>query len=97
MFEAAKCGDTVALNTLEKNAEYVACRIKAAASFLEGGKGENIPVLFAGGISNESEVLFPLIEKRLSDGLCSLSRVETDIADEALNKARAVFEKQVKR
>ncbi|MBQ1954424.1 MAG: XRE family transcriptional regulator [Clostridia bacterium] len=94
VFEAAKQKDAVAVKILEKNAEYVACRIKAAVEFLCEDERQNVPVLFAGGISRESGVLFSLIEKYLPHGLCRLEQIATDVADGAVLRARAIFEEK---
>ena len=91
VFEAAKLKDSVAEKILEKNAEYVACRIRSAVDFLCEDKAQTIPVLFAGGVSNESDVLFPLIETDLPSGQCALERVETDVAKGALIRARSIY------
>lgn len=88
VFKAYEMGDKVAENILNKNAEFVANVIDTA---LKDFSGENIPILFSGGISEKEKVLFPLIEKHLSDKNCRLIRMKEEQVDGALKKARLIF------
>ena len=92
VFDAARLGDSVAAEILEKNMEYVARRINTALHSLGAEENGKIPVLFSGGISNEKEVLFPLIEKELPQGVCELKQIRSEAVDGALARAKIIFE-----
>ena len=62
--KAAKLGDKIASDILEKNMCEAAKMIDAAAKEIHGN---NIPVVFSGGMCNEYETLFPIIKKHLKD------------------------------
>ena len=89
VFEAAKNGDKVASEILENNMKFVAHRINTAAEVLKNKT--DLPVLFSGGISSKTDVLFPLIEKHLT-GNCFLNRFENEPVDGALRRAKKIFE-----
>lgn len=90
VFEAVKSGDKVACEILEKNMEFVAHRINTAAVGLEPQK--ELSVLFSGGISAKNDVLFPLIEKHITEKNCTLTRLENEPVEGALRRATKIFE-----
>ena len=88
VFKAAEQDDAIAKEILERNAAFVAEKITAARKHLPGST-ENIPVLFAGGISKQHQILFPLIKKHLHE--CQLMRLESEPVNGAVAKAKALF------
>jgi len=92
-FLAAESNDPVALSILEKNMRFTADKINAALSFLtETPSLTDIPILFAGGISQKSEMLFPMIEKHLPPHKCPLSLIKKEPVDGAVKRAKQIFE-----
>ena len=94
VFEAAASGDTVAGEILEKNATFAAGKISAALRELNADAADHsIPVIFAGGISKQHDVLFPLIRKHLTAN-CNLMHLEHEPVDGAVLKAKNLFEER---
>jgi N-acetylglucosamine kinase-like BadF-type ATPase len=94
VFIAAEKGDTVAETILRKNAAFAADKISAAlCSF---GTQEEIPVLFAGGISEKYEVLFPLIAENLSDGNFRLLKIREKPIEGAVRRAEKIYERKLR-
>ncbi|MBQ3530070.1 MAG: XRE family transcriptional regulator [Oscillospiraceae bacterium] len=93
-FRAAASGDSVAKEILEKNATFAAGKISAALRELNANAaGHSIPVIFAGGISKQHSVLFPLIRKHLTAN-CDLMHLEHEPVDGAVFKAKKLFEER---
>lgn len=86
VFDASAQGDHIARMILQRNMAYVAHIISTAARSIP--EEQNIPVLFSGSISKQSDVLFPLIRHHLADKRCILRRMEQDPVDGALEYAR---------
>lgn len=89
VFQAAESGDPIAREILESNAAFVATKIAAAMDKLP--EADNIPVLFAGGISRQHKVLFPLIGKHLDAARCQLLHLEQEPVDGAILRAQKLF------
>ena len=64
VFDAYGMGDGAAKNILERNMQAVAKIVDVGAEFI-GEK--NINVLFAGGVSNKADIIFPIIKKYLKN------------------------------
>ena len=64
IFEAMKVGDTVAENIFEKNMKCAAEAINNASK--EFMPEDEISVIFAGGITAKTDIIFPVIEKYLN-------------------------------
>lgn len=95
VFVAAKQGDKVANEILEKNMCFVANKIDTAVKFLkENSQGQTIPVLFTGGISNENDVLFPLIEKHVTQRSATFENIREELVEGAVIKAKRLFEEK---
>ena len=94
VFAAAEQGDGVAWEILEKNMAFVADKIRAAIQSLASA-GETVPVLIAGGLSQQADVLFPLIEKHLSDENYRLIKLEKDPVEGALGHAKRIYEEKM--
>lgn len=91
-FQAAKCGDEIALEILDNNMEFVAQKIDAAAKFVSQTDTQKIPVLFSGGIAqHEDTTIFSLIEKHLKSKSCELKILPGEQVDGAVKKAKAIF------
>lgn len=88
VFEAAAKGDEVAQEILEKNMQFVAHRINTAARELSR---ETVPVFFSGGLLLQKAVLFPLIEKHITDAKCNLICLESEPVEGALKRAKEIF------
>lgn len=65
VFEAADAGDEVAKNILYENMGEIASLLVKAKRRM--GDEEKIRVVFVGGLTKRSEILFPLIESQLPD------------------------------
>ena len=52
---------------------------------------ESIPVLFAGGISRQHQILFPMIEKYMDDTRCHLFHLEQEPVEGAILRAQKLF------
>ena len=89
VFKAAEQDDPIALEILERNAAFVANKVAAAAKKLPCE--ESIPVLFAGGISRQHQILFPLIGKHLDAARCQLLHLEQEPVDGAILRAQKLF------
>ena len=97
VFQAAKQNDPIALAVLEKNARFAAEKINAALAVLhQPSEDGGIPVFFAGGISRESEMLFPMIKGSLACGGCRLIRLEQEPIEGAVNRAKQIYEMKIK-
>ena len=98
-FNAAAERDPVAVKILEKNMAFVADMIDTAVERLVGTKlphgtelpGGKMPVLFAGGISTQEDILFPLIMDALKNKQVSLMRITQEPVEGALRRARQLF------
>ena len=93
VFEAAEMQDRVAQEILEKNMSFVAHIVDTAVFGICGNAeaGKEIPVMFAGGISEKKEILFPMIEKYRKGAHCKLIKLECEPVEGALKRARKIF------
>lgn len=92
VFQAAASRDSVAMEILEKNATFAAGKINAALRELNTDTAaQSIPVIFAGGISKQHRILFPLIQKYITNK-CNLMHLEHEPVDGAVLKAKNLFE-----
>jgi len=89
VFKAAEQDDPIAWEILERNTAFVASKITAAMDKLPDS--DNLPVLFAGGISRQHKVLFPLIGKHLGQARCQLLHLEQEPVDGAVLRAQKLF------
>jgi N-acetylglucosamine kinase-like BadF-type ATPase len=97
VFRAAEAGDAVALTILENNMRFVAEKISTALAFLNSTTNDaDIPVMLAGGISNQSEILFPLIEKHITCDNYHLIPLTDEPVEGAIRRARKIFEAKIK-
>ncbi len=92
VFEAANRGDAVANQILEENMQFVASMINTAV--LDFKKDEAIPIFLFGGISKQSEILLPLIQRNIKNQSCSFKVVRNEQVEGALINARRIFEKR---
>lgn len=91
VFQAATLGDSIASSILEKNASFAASKINTALRELNADSTAHcIPVVFAGGISKQHAVLFPLIRKHITAD-CRLMHLEHEPVDGAVLKAKMLF------
>lgn len=91
VFQAAASGDSTANKILEKNTSFAASKINTALRELNANStAHSIPVVFAGGISKQHSVLFPLIRKHITAD-CSLMHLEHEPVDGAILKAKKLF------
>ena len=74
---------------------FVAHMINTAAAGFSGS--ESIPVYFSGGISAKQEVLFPIIERYLTQGNCVLRCLDEEPVEGALRRAREIYEEKLKK
>ena len=88
VFRAAEAKDAIAQGILETNAVYVAEKITAAGKHLSEN---HIPVIFAGGISSQHEMLFPMFKKHLADKY-QLLYLEQAPVNGAIAKAKAIYQ-----
>ena len=95
VFTAAEKGDAVAEAILRKNAAFAAEKIGTALRLL-GGDAE-IPVLFAGGISERHESLFPLIANALPEGRFRLMKIREKPIEGAVRRAEKIYERKIRR
>ena len=95
-FEAADSGDSVALGILEKNMAFAAQKIRTAMREFTDTNQEKIPVFFAGGITKRHEILFPMIEKHLSDSRALLTVIQGEPIEGAIKRAFTIFEEKQK-
>jgi N-acetylglucosamine kinase-like BadF-type ATPase len=97
VFRAAEAGDAVALTILEKNMRFAAEKINAALAFLNKRQNTaDIPVMLAGGISKQSEKLFPLIEKHMTYDNYHLIPLTVEPVEGAIRRAKQIFEDTIK-
>lgn len=93
VFQAAQLQDPIAKDILDKNTLFVAKKVSVALKELaEPSSGENIPVIFAGGISKQHKILFPMIQKHLTQFQCHLLYLEQEPVDGAIIKAKALYQ-----
>ena len=94
IFEAAKQNDTVAKEILEKNFAFVAQKIDTATEALRkiADNSESIPVFFAGGITGQSETVFPIIENHLKNRNVRLISLTNEPIEGAVRQAHKIFE-----
>lgn len=93
VFLAAESGDKVAIEILEKNMSFVAEKITAALRCLTNDtEFKSIPVLVSGGIIHKSDILFPLIDKHISEKNHRLIRLEKESVDGAVKRAKRIYE-----
>lgn len=91
VFQAAASNDAISNEILEKNASFAAEKINAALKALNADTPvENIPILVAGGISKQHQVLLPLIQAHISAD-CTLIPLEREPVDGAILKAQKLF------
>ncbi len=64
VFDAFKKGDKVAIRILDKNMRHVANLIVKGSNLLDD---EQVEVILVGGLTNEIEILMPLIEKHIKE------------------------------
>lgn len=97
VFLAAERNDKVSIEILERNMAFVAGKISTAlAELVDHADAGNIPVLFSGGISERTDMLFPLIEKYISGDVCHLMRLENEPVDGAIKRAQKIFEAKMR-
>ena len=89
VFLAAAAGDAIAQEILEKNAAFVARKLNTALKALD--TDSEVPVVFAGGISKQHAILFPLIQKHLGDFQYRLLHLEQEPVEGAILKSRKLF------
>ncbi len=90
-FIAAKIGDSVATEIIEKNMKFVAEKIDAAVKFAKNTDTQKIPVLFSGGIAqNKMKTVFPLIQKHLLFKNAELKILSAEQVDGAIRKAKEI-------
>ena len=95
-FEAAELGDSVALGILEKNMSFAAQKIRTAMREFTETEQTKIPVFFAGGITKRRGLLFPMIEKHLSDSRAFLTVIKGEPIEGAVKRAFTIFEERQK-
>ena len=93
VFRGAELGDEVAAEILEKNMAFAAEKIKVALEFIEKKPGGLVPVYFTGGLCAKDEVLFPIINRHLPEGVCRLMKTRGDPLDGAVNMAMRLRKK----
>ena len=90
-FIAAKNGDAVATEIIEKNMKFVAEKIDAAVKFAKNTDTQKIPVLFSGSIAqNEGKSVFPIIKKYLVCENADLGVLSAQQVDGAIKKAKEI-------
>jgi len=89
VFKAAELQDPIAKDILDKNALFVAKKVSVALKHLAD---QDIPVIFAGGISKEHKILFPMIQKHIAQFQCHLLYLEQEPVDGAIVKAKEIYE-----
>ena len=96
-FKAVEEGDPAAVKILKKNMAFVADMIDTAVERLVGTElpDGKMPVLFAGGISTQEDILFPMIMDALKNKQVSLMRITQEPVEGALRRARQLFDEQV--
>ncbi|MBQ8649560.1 MAG: XRE family transcriptional regulator [Clostridia bacterium] len=67
VFEAYENGDSFACEIIDKNMREVADIISAGYDFL---KNKNIKTVICGGLSNEAEILKPILNKYIEKNIC---------------------------
>lgn len=87
VFQAAQLGDPVAQRVLQTNMAYVAGIIQSA----QRGFDSPVPVYFSGGVSKQSSVLFPLIQKELEQPM-ELIALSQEQIEGALLRAKRLLE-----
>ena len=90
VFLGAEQNDGVAKEILDKNMEFAACKIMTAVRTF-GKSCETIPVFVSGGLTNKSEILFPIIKKHLGNTPCELIKLEAEPVDGAVARAKKIF------
>ena len=95
-FEAADAGDPVALRILEKNMTFAAQKIQTAMREFTNAEQTKIPVFFAGGLTKRSDLLFPMIEKNLSDSRADLTVIQGEPIDGAVKRAISILNEKQK-
>lgn len=95
-FEAADMGDAVALGILEKNMAFAAQKIRTAMREFSETDQPKIPIFFSGGITKRCGLIFPMIEKHLSDSRSFLTVIEGEPIEGAVKRALAIFEEKQK-
>lgn len=84
VFEAAKVGDRVAVDILENNMKFAAQKIQATLRQLPIESEERIPVVFAGGICKQWDVVEPLLAEGLDMSSCFLEKIEREPVEGAI-------------
>ena len=95
-FQAAEQGDSVAIHILEKNMSFVAQKIETALKTFPKDSQIQIPVFFSGGLTKQHGVLFPMIQKYLSDRRLYLTLPKEEPIEGALKRAIQIFEEKKK-
>lgn len=90
VFDAYGMGDGVAKNILERNMQAVAKIVDVGAEFI-GEK--NINVLFAGGVSNKADIIFPIIKKYLKNTSVVLVKNDKSPVYGAVEMAKREYER----
>lgn len=88
VFKAADQQDPIAKDILKKNTLFVAKKVSVALKHLAD---QDIPVIFAGGISKRHKVLFPMIQKHIT-APCKLIYLEQEPVDGAILRAKKIYE-----
>ncbi len=92
VFEAANHGDAVATRILEEDMRFVASMINTA--ILDFDKDETVPIFLFGGISKQSAILLPLIQRNIKNRNCNFKVIENEQVEGALINAKQIFEKR---
>ncbi|MBQ3489563.1 MAG: hypothetical protein IJA86_03125, partial [Clostridia bacterium] len=95
-FTAARQGDPVAIRILETNMAFVAQKIETAKNHFTDTDQTEIPVFFSGGLSKRHDVLFPMIQKHLSDISCRLNVLNGEPIEGSVKRAISIFNEKQK-
>lgn len=89
VFRANDMQDKLAIEILERNTACAAKKVNAALKEL-GAASESTPIVFAGGISSQHKVLFPMMKKYIATP-CELIYLEHEPVDGAILRAQKLF------
>ena len=85
--------DAVAIEILDQNMAFVAEKVDTALGILAASANcPKISVMFSGGISKKSDILFPLIKKHITRDGYILVRLENEPVDGAVKRAKKIYE-----
>ena len=94
VFKAAKAGDRVAGEILEKNMRFVAKTIDTGLCNFE--KSDGIPIYLSGGLTAQKKVLLPMIEKHVNRPHGAVSVIEGEQVEGAVINAKKVYTERKK-